>query len=217
MRDFPGEARVAGTQFSHRYEQSSTTYGYVLSGDGSNHGYIETGEFWEYNPNDDSWRKLKAHPSNSRWAPGSFVIGCNAYLVAGYDRKAKQKLRDIYRYPLVGCPTPKPTRTPTVFPTRRPSRNPTEHPTRKPTTPYPTYQPCGALSRSRCRSRKFKKTCLWQGSTCIERILTGYPTRKPTTPYPTYKPCGTIRKRAFCNNRRNRKSCKWYYGECIER
>ena len=35
---FPSEARVAGTQFS------INGYGYVLSGDGDNHSFMETGE-----------------------------------------------------------------------------------------------------------------------------------------------------------------------------
>ena len=80
MNDFPGEARVAGTQFSH------DGFGYVLSGDGDDHDYMETGEFWQYNPANDSWSQLPSHPGLSRWAPGSFVIDGKAYLVQGQER-----------------------------------------------------------------------------------------------------------------------------------
>ena len=51
MTDFPGEGRVAGTQFS------IGDRGFVLSGDS------------------DSWSALPPHPGPSRWAPGSFTIG----------------------------------------------------------------------------------------------------------------------------------------------
>ena len=40
LGDFPGEARVAGTQFA------KDGYGYILSGDGDNHGPLDYGEFW---------------------------------------------------------------------------------------------------------------------------------------------------------------------------
>lgn len=84
MNDFPGESRVAGTQFSH------DGYGYILSGDGDDHDYLETGEFWQYNPADDSWSQLPSHPGLSRWAPGSFVIDGKAYLVQGQERFLNQ-------------------------------------------------------------------------------------------------------------------------------
>lgn len=77
MSDFPGEARVAGTQFDHNGK------GYVLSGDGDDHNFMETGEFWEYDPLSDSWVELTAHPGSSRWAPGSFVIDNYVYMIGG--------------------------------------------------------------------------------------------------------------------------------------
>ncbi len=84
MDDFPGEARVAGTQFSH------DGFGYVLSGDGDDHDYFETGEFWQYDPANDSWSELPSHPGLSRWAPGSFVIDGKVYLVQGQERFLNQ-------------------------------------------------------------------------------------------------------------------------------
>ncbi len=84
MNDFPGEARVAGTQFSH------DGFGYVLSGDGDDHFYMEEGEFWQYDPSDDSWLQMPSHPGLSRWAPGSFVIDGVVYLVQGQERFLNQ-------------------------------------------------------------------------------------------------------------------------------
>jgi len=59
---------VAGTQFSYN------GFGYVLSGDGDNHGSMNTGEFWAYDPVTDTWDELPPHPEGSRWAPASFII-----------------------------------------------------------------------------------------------------------------------------------------------
>ena len=69
MANFPSEARVAGTQFSYNGK------GYILSGDGDDHGPLSSGEFWEYNPLNDSWNQLQSHPGGAIWAPGNFVIG----------------------------------------------------------------------------------------------------------------------------------------------
>ena len=77
LESLPGEARVAGTQFSFN------GLGYVLSGDGDNHSSMETGEFWSYDPVSDSWTQLPPHPGTSRWAPASFIINGEVYLING--------------------------------------------------------------------------------------------------------------------------------------
>ena len=77
MSNFPSEARVAGTQFSFDGK------GYVLSGDGDDHGPLDEGEFWQYNPSNDSWTQLPSHPGDAIWAPGCFVIDCNIYFLLG--------------------------------------------------------------------------------------------------------------------------------------
>ena len=77
MSNFPSEARVAGTQFSFDGK------GYVLSGDGDDHGPLDEGEFWQYNPSNDSWIQLPSHPGDAIWAPGCFVIDCNIYFLLG--------------------------------------------------------------------------------------------------------------------------------------
>lgn len=92
MKNFPGEARVAGTQFDHAHR------GYVLSGDGDNHSFMATGEFWEYDEQDDSWTELSPHPGRSRWAPGSFVVNDELYFFGGLDRGNQQLTRKAYKY-----------------------------------------------------------------------------------------------------------------------
>lgn len=103
LGDFPGEARVAGTQFS------ANGKGYILSGDGDNHGPLDYGEFWEYDPASDSWTELPAHPGGARWAPGSFVLGCHAYLTGGFEDGTNTYHQDLWRYSLLpecGCTDP---------------------------------------------------------------------------------------------------------------
>ena len=156
--DFPGEARVAGTQFSHSFGNDGTNYVYILSGDGDNHGFMAEGEMYEYDPNIDEWRKLKSHPGNSLWAPGNFVIGCRVYMTSGYDRKAKKSLNTMVSYPLSDCaPTSIPTTTaPTTQApiTRKPTgadvpitaRPTTNAPTGVPTA-SPTFRNAGSSIR----------------------------------------------------------------------
>lgn len=77
----PAEGRVAGTQFSHAGK------GYALSGDGDDHSSMDEGEFWQYDPVVDAWYQWPSHPGMSRWAPASFVLNDEVYLVNGmsYD------------------------------------------------------------------------------------------------------------------------------------
>lgn len=93
MGDLPGEERVAGTQFSWGGK------GYVLSGDGRTHENLEEGEFWEYEPETDSWTQLPSHPGMGRWAPGSFVIDGTVYFLAGQVRSIGL-FNDLWSYEL---------------------------------------------------------------------------------------------------------------------
>ena len=93
--DFPAEQRVAGTQFSLNGK------GYVLSGEGQDHYYLEEGEFWEYDPTLDSWTQLPSMPGSGRWAPGSFVIGNTVYVTGGTALLAngtEANQRDLWAY-----------------------------------------------------------------------------------------------------------------------
>lgn len=77
MSNFPSEGRVAGTQFSYNCK------GYILSGDGDDHRSLDSGEFWEYDPSNDTWTQLSSHPGDAIWAPGSFVIGREVFFMLG--------------------------------------------------------------------------------------------------------------------------------------
>jgi hypothetical protein len=120
------EARVAGTQFSIELPLSTTTVadastekdvnlfssvlsgalGFVLSGDGSDHGPMATGEFHVFDPSSKPssgtetgrWQSLPPHPGRSRWAPGSFVIRGTAhvYFSSGYDRFDRLLFADLW-------------------------------------------------------------------------------------------------------------------------
>ena len=75
----PGEGRVAGTQLSHN------GFGYVLSGDGDNHAFMDTGELWKYDSEIDMWIQMPPHPGRSRWAPASFIINNEMYIINGWN------------------------------------------------------------------------------------------------------------------------------------
>ncbi len=77
VQQLPAEGRVAGTQMSFK------GIGLVLSGDGDDHGVMETGEFWMYEPVFDKWSALTPHPGSSRWAPASFILNEEVYLING--------------------------------------------------------------------------------------------------------------------------------------
>ena len=88
----PAEGRVAGTQFSYN------GLGYVLSGDGENHDSMQTGEFWAYDPVSDNWEEMPPHPEGSRWAPASFIINGEVYIINGTS--FSQYVTEIYKYNL---------------------------------------------------------------------------------------------------------------------
>jgi N-acetylneuraminic acid mutarotase len=92
MTPFPGEARVAGAQFDYRGD------GYIISGDGSDHDYMEEGEFWKYDDDNDSWEELTPHPGISKWAPGAMVIHHKLYFVAGQNRQTGVNTNNVWMY-----------------------------------------------------------------------------------------------------------------------
>lgn len=89
---FPAEGRVAGTQFDYNGK------GYVLSGQGENHANFEVGEFWEYDPETDSWADLDPHPGTGRWAPATFMIDSLLYFMTG---RSNIEEKDLWVYDFV--------------------------------------------------------------------------------------------------------------------
>ena len=92
VASLPAEGRVAGTQFSYN------GFGYVLSGDGDDHGSMDTGEFWFYDPLMDTWEELPPHPEGSRWAPASFIIDGEVYIINGTS--FSEYVTEIYKFNL---------------------------------------------------------------------------------------------------------------------
>jgi len=97
------EGRVAGTQFTVTGScNSSQTFGFILSGDGDDHGHMRTGEFHVFDPRSkdeySAWHSLPPHPGHSRWAPGSFVLqgSTRVYMMGGYDREIGVLFADMW-------------------------------------------------------------------------------------------------------------------------
>ncbi|CAB9511859.1 Kelch repeat type 1-containing protein [Seminavis robusta] len=126
------EARVAGTEFSvvlplegQPDNSLQGAIGFVLSGDGDDHGSMETGEFHAFYPASTTetkhWQQLPPHPGHSRWAPGSFVMRGTArvYFTSGYDRETKTLQSDVWTIDLstLWQPAEPDTDTPTLWPT----------------------------------------------------------------------------------------------------
>ena len=90
MGDFPGYARVAGAHFAYNGK------GYILGGQNQSHATPVNNEVWSYNPLSDNWTQLPDCPSGGRWAPGSFLVGGNAYFAFGEDISGTSQA-DIYQ------------------------------------------------------------------------------------------------------------------------
>ena len=97
VASLPDQGRVAGTQFAHG------GLGFALSGDGESHSSMDLGEFWAYDPAADSWSEWPSHPGMSRWAPASFVIGDDVYLIQGmsYDPGTFEYMATNWKFALV--------------------------------------------------------------------------------------------------------------------
>lgn len=95
MADFPGQSRVAGTQFSFNGK------GYVLSGQDQYHINLQEGEFWEYDPATDSWTQLPSMPGSGRWAPTSFLIDNTIYAGTGTSDFGNESDLWAYSFPPV--------------------------------------------------------------------------------------------------------------------
>lgn len=125
------EARAAGTQFSVTGScESKEALGFILSGDGDDHGLMMTGEFHVFDRSTKSWHSLPPHPGISRWAPGSFVLQgtTNAYFFGGYDRQTGIYHSDLLKIdlaPLFATTDDFQSSRPTVYSSLFPSNNST--------------------------------------------------------------------------------------------
>ena len=59
---------------------------------------METGEFWFYDPLIDTWEELPPHPESSRWAPASFIIDGEVYIINGTS--FSEYVTEIYKFNL---------------------------------------------------------------------------------------------------------------------
>lgn len=97
VANIPSEGRVAGQQFSFNGK------GYILSGEGEDHRALDTGEFWEYDADADTWTALPPHPDWARWAPASFIVNGEVYIINGVTREPggdSYYVTDVYKFNL---------------------------------------------------------------------------------------------------------------------
>ena len=76
-----------------------------MSGDAEDHLSMEEGEFWYYEPLDNSWHALPPHPGKSRWAPSSFLIDGVVYLFNGttyFESQGYIYQTESYKFDLQG-------------------------------------------------------------------------------------------------------------------
>jgi len=94
----PLDTRVAGTQFAFNGK------GYALSGTDTFHDNLPTGEFWEYDPVENTWTAIEEHPGGSRWAPASFIIDDMLYFFGGWATIEQEEFH-MLSYPLGDPPS----------------------------------------------------------------------------------------------------------------
>ncbi len=80
----PGNSRVSGVGFA------STSKGYIGLGNNGNYGGVQQwyNDFWEYNPQSDSWMKMNNFPGTTLGSPVCGVINDKAYICTGYNGSA---------------------------------------------------------------------------------------------------------------------------------
>jgi N-acetylneuraminic acid mutarotase len=61
---------------------------------------LPEGEFWEYDPESNSWNQLPSHPGEGRWAPGTFIIDNKLYLTSGGVSSAPFNEKDLWEFDL---------------------------------------------------------------------------------------------------------------------
>ena len=86
--DFPGQRRDRATSFT------IGNFGYLgLGFNTEDSSTTSLGDFWQYNPTDDSWTQKADYGGQARSGPVSFVINDEGYVGLGFP-----VLRDFWRY-----------------------------------------------------------------------------------------------------------------------
>jgi len=86
--DFGGTARWGAAGFS--LMTTNGNKGYIGMGTDAIVGY--TKDYWEYNPDTDTWTQIADFGGTPRYGSGCFSIGSNGYVCAGFDGTSKQDL-----------------------------------------------------------------------------------------------------------------------------
>lgn len=87
LSDFPGAPRQDAVGFSMN-DRGYVGLGYSYD---SSTGYTYYNDFWEYNPEDDSWTRLPDFPGQGRQSPIGYGINACCYVGLG-------KINDFYKY-----------------------------------------------------------------------------------------------------------------------
>lgn len=78
-KTFPGTARERAVAFSINGR------GYIGLGYNRELTKEELGDFWEYNPDSDTWTQVESFAGTARYNAVAFAIGSKAYIGTGYD------------------------------------------------------------------------------------------------------------------------------------
>jgi len=89
MASFPGVGRLSTVSFSLDGK------GYLGTGYNDDLDEEELNDFWEYDPDTDTWTQKADFPGSKRYAAVGFALEGNGYIGTGYDGNY---LKDFWRY-----------------------------------------------------------------------------------------------------------------------
>lgn len=86
---FPGVGRISGVAFS------ANGKGYVGTGFNNDLEVEELGDFWQYDPETDSWTEVASFGGTARYSAVAFTLNGLGYVGTGYDGSY---LKDFWKY-----------------------------------------------------------------------------------------------------------------------
>ncbi len=89
MAPFPGSGRIASVSFSMNGK------GYIGTGYNNDLDIEELGDFWEYDPESNSWTQKSDFLGGARYSAVGFSIGGKGYIGTGYNGSF---LKDFWKY-----------------------------------------------------------------------------------------------------------------------